>query len=290
MQKIFYALIAFAFISLAGCKKEEVVSDFENLGVGSYVTLVRNLGNTFNFATIASASVGVSVKQKGADIDKIKVFVSTGGKTLDKTKWKAVKELPYTGDSLNIVVTSQELAATLGVPVSSLSPGTSYTFYNQVITKDGRIFDIVNTPQHGISNYNMVLNWSASVVCPFTGNMAGSYRVIQDDWQDWAPGDVVQVTDGPGANQINLSQVWPNPVYGTTVNPFVVSVAPATGAATIASGVRIGNYPAFGFMLDTGAGSTGFVFSCTGRITLSVRLSAPPFGDQGFSNLVLQKL
>ncbi|HVK97569.1 MAG TPA: hypothetical protein VM368_07125 [Flavisolibacter sp.] len=290
MKKIFYSIIAFALVALIGCKKEEVVSDFENLGVGSYVTLVRTISNTMNFATISNASVGVTVKQNGSPIDKIKVFVSRGGKSVDKSTWRTIKEVPYAGDSVNITVSSQELATALGIPVTSLEPGSTYTFYNQVITKDGRTFDIANTPQHGISNYNMVLNWSASVVCPFTGNMAGNYRVITDDWQDWSPGDIVQVTDGPGANQVNLSKVWPNIAFGTPVQPFVVSVNPSTGAATVASGVTIGDYSRFGFTMVTGTGSTGFVFSCTGRISLRVRISAPPFGDQGFLNLVLQKI
>ena len=83
----------------------------------------------------------------------------------------------------------------------------------------------------------MVPTWAAIIVCPFTGSMAGNYRVIQDDWVDWSPGDIVQVTDGPGANQVNISKVWPNPANGSAVSPFVVSVDPATGAATIPSGV-----------------------------------------------------
>lgn len=289
MQKILFSVLA--LLMMFGCKKDEkIVSDSENLGAGSYVTLVRSIANTFNFASIATSSVGLTVRQNGAPIDKIKVFVSIGAKSLTKSTWKPVKEVAYTGDSVTINVTSQELAAALGIAVNALAPGTSYTFYNQVITKDGQTFDIVNTPQHGISNYNMALNWSASVVCPFTGNMAGNYRVIADGWQDWSPGDIVQVTDGPAANQVNLSKVWPNIIYGTPVQPFVVSVNPTNGVATIASGVTIGDYSAFGYTMVTGVGSSGFVFSCTGRITLSVRISAPPFGDQGFLSLILQKI
>ena len=290
MQKIIFSFIAFTLLVITGCKKKEVISDFKSLDTGSYLTLVRNVATTFNFNNIASSSVGIVVAPKGSDIERIKVFVSPGNKSVDKSTWKAVKEIPFSGEEVTITVSSQELATALGVQVMNLTPGNTYTFYNQVITKDGRTFDIANTPQHGISNYNMALNWSAAVICPFTGNAAGQYRVVQDAWQDWSAGDIVEVTDGPGANQINLSKVWPNPAYGSSVQPFVVSVTPATGAATVASGVTIGDYPAFGFTMVTGAGSTGFVFSCTGRIQLSVRISDPPFGDQGFQALVLQKL
>ena len=291
MRRIILPIIALTFLAaIAGCKKGKVVSDIDNLGTGSYVTLVRTIANTLNYANINTSSASITVRQYGEAIDKIKVYVSSGPKTLNKGNWKFIKDVPYSGDSVTITVTSQELATALGIPVSGLQPGTSYTFYNQVITKSGKTFDIVNTPQHGISNYNMALNWGASVVCPFTGNMAGNYTVIQDEWADWSPGAVVPVTNGPGANQVNLSQVWPNPAYGTVVQPFVVNVDPATGAATVTSGVTIGNYSAYGFTMVTGSGSSGFVFSCTGRITLRVRISAPPFGDQGFLNLILQKI
>ncbi|MFN2440678.1 MAG: hypothetical protein ABR503_15855, partial [Chitinophagaceae bacterium] len=90
------------------------------------------------------------------------------------------------------------------------------------------------------------------------------------------------------ANQINLSQVWPNPAFATVVTPLTITVNPTSGAATIPVGVTFGNYSA-GYQGVTAAGSTGFVFSCTQQINIRVRISAPPFGDQGFNQLILQK-
>jgi len=290
MKKIFSIITTASILFLFGCKKGDINGAFESQSTGSYVTKVAIGNKIINYASIGSAKVDVTVKEYGHPIDKIKIFVSQGAATTNTSLWKAVKEVPYSGDNVKLEVTATEIATALGVPIANLAPGTSYTLYNQVKSKDGGTWDITNMASafYGGPNYNMLMTWDATVICPFTGSMAGNYRVIQDDWVDWSPGDIVQVTDGPAANQVNLTKVWPNTAYGTPVNPFVVNVDPATGTATVTSGVTIGDYGSY--TLVTGTGTTGYIFSCTGDIKLRVRLSAPPFGDQGFFNLVLKKI
>ncbi|TAL42294.1 MAG: hypothetical protein EPN92_11730, partial [Chitinophagaceae bacterium] len=279
MKKIFLisAIIAIPLLLIIGCKKGDINGDFAAVGKGSYLTKVA-IGNAIiDYANLANSKVDVTVKEYGSPVDKIKIWVSAGLTTLDKAgSWKAIKEVPYSGET-KLEVSATEIATALGIPVTDLSPGTSYTLYNEVFSKDGQTHDITNTGSdfYGNPNYNMLMLWTATSVCPFTGGMAGNYRVVRDDWVDWSPGDIVAVTDGPGANQVNLTQVWPNPAYGSPVDPFVVNVAAATGVATITSGVTIGDYGSF--TLVTGSGSSGYIFSCTGDIILKVRLSAPPF-------------
>ena len=289
MQKTLSYILFFVMVLATGsCKKDEIISDPASLAIGSYVTLVKSNNTRIDYSNLSTSKVSIVVKEYGTPIDKIKLHVSKGSSTTDRSKWKLIKEVPYNGETL-LEVSATEIATALGIPVTGLEPGVTYTIYNQLITKDNRTFDISNTfPEFaGLTQYNMVLTWSAVIVCPFTGSMAGNYRVIQDDWVDWSPGDIVQVTDGPAANQVNLTKVWPNPAYGSAVSPLVVSVDPATGTATIPSGVTWGNYGTYNAV--TGVGSTGFVFSCTGRIQVRIRINASPGGDQGFFNLILQK-
>ena len=275
-------------LAIGSCKKDEVISDPASLAIGSYVTLVKSNNTRIDYSNLSASKVSIVVKEYGTPVDKIKLYVTKGTSTTDRSKWKLIKEVPYNGET-QLEVSATEIATALGIPVTGLEPGVTYTIYNQLITKDNRTFDISNTSANvaGLAAYNMVPTWAAIIVCPFTGSMAGNYRVIQDDWVDWSPGDIVQVTDGPGANQVNLSKVWPNPAFGSVVSPLVVSVDPATGTATIPSGVTWGDYGSSTAV--TGTGSTGFVFSCTGRIQVRIRITAPPFGDQGFFNLILQK-
>ena len=289
MQKLIIFIATFiTVLGVDSCKKETVVSDSDSLGIGSYVTLVSAGNARIDYANLANSKVSITVKEYGSPVDKIKVYVTKGTADLDRASWKFIKEFAYSGETL-LEVTATQIATALGIPPSGLEPGATYTLYNQVITKDGKTFDIANTHPDfaGIANYNMALTWAAVIVCPFVAPIAGTYKVIRDDWVDWSPGDLVQVTDGPGANQVNISAVWPNPAFGSIVSPLFVNVDPATGAATIPSGINWGDYGSY--IASTSTGSSGYVFSCTGQITLKVHVLAGSFGDQGFLNLILQK-
>lgn len=296
MKKILNICSIAILLFAVSCKKTDGVNPLassDNLSKGAYITLNSNINLNLNYALVATSKVGVKVNQynNGNDVDKIKLYVVAGSNN-NPTSWKLVKTVPYTGEGTELSATGTEIGTALGVPPSSLSPGTFYTFYNQVITKSGESYDInnTNTALESGSFYNACFRWTASVVCPFVAPMAGNYKVVQDDWQDWNPGDIVKVTDGPGANQLNLGQVWPNAAYGNvTATPLVVTVDPATGTATIPASPA-GVYWATGYpgSASTGSGSTGLVFSCTGRISLSIRLLYNG-GDQGFNKLILQK-
>jgi hypothetical protein len=294
MRKILFVISIIGVVAFAvSCKKEEGVNplaDSNNLGKGAYITLAKTTNLNLNYAAIASSTVSIEVSQYsiGDDVDKIKIYVVQGSNS-DPAAWKLIKTVDYTGDNTVLSVTGQQIATALGTTPANLSPGNFYTLYNQIITKGGNTYDISNTYSlvEGNSNYNMAFRWTAYVVCPFVAPVGGTYTVVQDDWVDWSPGDAVTVTDGPAANQVNLSAVWPNPAYGTIINPLYVNVDPATGTATIPTGISWGNYGSY--TTSTLAGSTGYVFSCTGRITLSIHVNATGFGDQGFLKLILQK-
>jgi hypothetical protein len=291
MKKIIFFYSSLIMILAASCKKTEItnpLADFANLGIGSYVTKASTINLNMDYNTPAS-KVGITVNQYGNDIDKIVLFVVEGASS-DPTTWKEIKTIPWTGEGTEISATSAQVATALGVTPADLTPGNFYTFYNRVITKDGRSFDLSNTPGalESNSNYNSAFRWTAYVTCPFTGGMAGSYDVVQDDWADWVPGDIVTVTDGPGANQINLSDVWPNRAYGDLVNPLIVNVNPANGTASVPL-VTFGSYPPLATAQGASAGDVaGYAFSCTGFITLAMAVTYNG-GSQGTLKLILKK-
>lgn len=283
--KLFF-LSTFVMLVYA-CTKQKNVADFSNLGSGAYVTLVKKGNLILDYGNLATTSADITVKQLGADIDKIKIYASEGLATFDKTKWKAIKEVAYVGE-MQLKVTAVELAAGLGIATTALKTGSPYTFYNELILKDGRVYSSANTNSayQGISNYNMAMSWQAVVVCPYVPPMGGIYKVVQDDWADWEVGNLVTLSDVAG-NKLDLSAVWPNPMFGSIVTPLVISLDPATGAATIPANVTFGNYGSYN--AKTLSGSSGYVFSCTGTVTLVIHIDAGPFGDQGFLKLILKK-
>jgi hypothetical protein len=292
---------------IASCGKSKIdtnpLADIENTTVGAYLTLGSTTNLNFNFAQLATSTVGIKVNEfkttaagAGSAIDKVEVYAVKGTST-DRTLWKLIKTVPFTGEGTALSVTGAELASGLGVAIGSFSAGDAYTFYNRAITKDGRKFDIVNTPGAlgSLSAYNAAFVWQAVITCPFTaGVMAGTYKVIRDDWQDWSPGDLVQVTNGTG-NQINLSQVWPNTAYGNLVNPLLVNVNAADGVASVPLVNFANGYPLSATAQGVNAAGTasdaaacGYVFSCTGFISLTMKVV---YGgsNQGNLKLILQK-
>jgi hypothetical protein len=294
MKKIVKYFCLFGLIILAGCKKSGIqnpLADVANLSVGSYITLASTVNLNFSFNTPTSTvSIKVDQYAGSGEVDKIVLYVVAGANS-DPASWKKIKTIPFTGAGTVLSATSQEVATALGVTVASLSPGNFYTFYNQVVTKDGRTFDLSNTigALENNSNYNAIFRWQAFITCPFVGPVGGTYRVVQDDWQDWLPGNTVIVADGPGANQINLSAVWPNPVYGNIVNPLIVNIDPATGTAKVPL-VTFGAYSPLATARGAGAADVaGYVFSCTGFITLTMLVTYNG-SSQGNLKLVLQKL
>lgn len=308
MKKLlfFFAVIGIS-ITINSCKKTDNVNplaDIKNLTTGAYLTLGENTNLNLNYASIASSTVGIKVTQYltpgttsngGGDVDKIKVYVVKGSNS-DPASWKLIKTVTYAGSNTVLSATGSEVAAALGTTPANLSPGGVYTFYNQILTKDGRTFDIsnVNSNLESNSNYNAAFRWQAFVVCPFVAPVGGNYKVVRDDWADWNAGDIVVVKDA-GANQIDLSAVWPNPAYGNVVKPLLVNIDPATGTATVPK-VNFGDYGGGYNMTAVGSnagGVAGYVFSCTGYITLTMNLKADATGGNGYNNgatvLILQK-
>ncbi|MBN9382902.1 MAG: hypothetical protein J0H74_19200 [Chitinophagaceae bacterium] len=294
------SLVSLVFV-INSCKKTggaiNPLSDVKNLTVGSYLVLDSTINLNFDNSAMTTSTVGVLVSgyKGGEAVDHIDVFAASGA-TYDTTQWHKVKTVSYSGNGTKIAVTGGELATALGVDPGSFNPGSFYTFYTRLYTKTGRAFDVNSTGNNSGSGlitgpyYHSAYFFTTYITSPFVGPIAGSYKVIADDWQDWHPGDVVQVTDGPGPNQVNLSQVWPN--GGTVISPLVVNVNPANGVATIPK-VIFGRYggPSSTQYTAEGAGTNdvaGYVFSSTGYITLSIDIQGGGT-DYGPNRLILQK-
>ena len=274
-------------IVLFGCKKAYFINDFDNFSIGSYLRLDKTDKTTLDYNKITTESVAITVTPIGSDLDKVNIYAVLGGDNLDETKWKLVKSIPATGSALTLGVSAQELAAAFGVTPAGLSPGNTYTFYNQNVTKDGRTFDVSNTDDdlEGQPGYQSAFRWQAIVFCAYdpasTNNV--DYEVVEDAWHDFVAGDVITIKNGPSANQITLVGVFP-----TTTNhkDIVVNITPANGAATVVK-QSYGTYPGDTEIYQ--AEGTGFIFSCAGMLTLNLKHTTVSGGVAGTFNLTLKK-
>ena len=307
MKKNIYILFALAMlITISSCKKTgsgvNPLSNYKNLAVGAYLTLDSTLNVNFNSTALATSTVGIEATQfpDGQAIQSIVLFVSTST-SIDTANWSKIKTIPYTGPKTKITATGQEMATALHEPLDYFQPGTNYTFFTRVITKSGQTFDSSNTGNDAGtgfltgSTYHAAFTFTAFIVCPFIGPVAGTYTVKRDDWVDWNPGDLVHVSDA-GANQINLSQVYPGgPDGGISTGKLIVNIDPATGTAYVPT-EDIGNYgggaefsvTGFGGAVDPKLGTQcGYVFSCTGYIGVTLDFTSSA-GDYGPQTLILQ--
>jgi hypothetical protein len=295
MKKILnILLVAIAFMVVGtSCQKEGLALekpfvDINFFGKGAYITLNKTVNVNFNYAAIGTSKVSVLVDpyNNGIKIKQVKLFVVKSANA-DPASWKLVKTVDVNGTT-ELSATGAEVATAIGTPAASLfAPGQFYTFYNQVVTEDGRTFDLSNTlgALENASGYNACFRWTAYVVCPFTGGMKGNYKVIADGWEDWAIGAIVPVADGPGANQVDLSGVYPGGGY--VKNKLVVNVDPNTGAASIPR-VDYGSYSPTGAVYSAAAANAGYIFSCTGYIGLKIEHFYGT-SSYGFYSLILQK-
>src|SRR5258706_3609555 len=281
MKKIYSFIIVSLVLTIFSCNKPK--DFYDELGKGAYLTLAKTNNLLLNAVDPAS-SVSIAVNSVGEAVESVNLYVAATN-TTDKTKWKLIKNFPFSGET-TLTATNTQIATALGLTPGALAPGSVFFLYNEVVLKDGRKFSTANTSALDLESqpaFNISSVWNATVVCPYnSATVAGRYAVVQDDWQDWAVGDSVDVTVGAGANQVNLSQVWPNPAAGgSVVNPLIITVDPPSGAVTVPTGVTFGHYTGSGgYDIVTVAGSSGFVFSCTKTINVKIHFTSPQFGDQ----------
>jgi len=268
MIKNIFSILAIVVLLSAGlysCKKDAINGDKKDLIQGSYLTLKKNINGNLDFSNQA-ATVSMAAGSYGSPVKTINIYAATGGAT-DTTKWKLIKSVPY-ADSVILSVSTAELSKALAP--ATIQPGNQYVLQNEVVTTDGRKFSASNTPTNFTSfpAYNFGFSWMATAVCPFSqASSIGNYTVVSDaQWADFSAGDPITVTAGADANTINFL-AYPSPAAGGTNRQlWIVKVDPATGAATMAN-QYIGDYPG---APNAKSAATGFVFSCTGVITLSV--------------------
>lgn len=264
------------------------MSDSSALGVGSYLTLVSTVNTNIDYANLSASTVSIVVKEYGKSVDKIKLYVKKGGVDLNKANWKYIKDVTYSGET-TLAVKATEIATALGLASPNLlEPGATYTIYNQIVTKDGQIFDASNTNAgyQGLAAYNMALTWANVIVCPFNAAAAaGTYKVVEDGW-DGNVGALATVTaSGTTATVTYLFAAAAPPGY----NPVNITVNATTGAATVAK-QTYGSYGAAyqNFTCET-TGPGNWFFSCSGAITLSLKHVSGGGTNYGNYTIRLQK-
>jgi len=247
MKKIAFLIIASFIFLLSSCKDEAEVYDGQpalhfNKGTIGDAVVKQNSGSAtvnINFGTIHALSADSQVK---IVVDKT---VSTA---LEGTDFQIVKpEITVSAGQIegNFQVKLLEATATVEPKV--------IVFKIQSSSIPNATFD-----QTYILRYTKSCLFN---ITPFTG----SYKVVADTWEDYVPGDIVTVQQGPMPNQFKILAT--NNAYISNFNTAYMLVTVAdNGSITVASnqlfeyGGNLGSIPV------SGSGKVNF---CNGSIDIT---------------------
>jgi hypothetical protein len=125
--------------------------------------------------------------------------------------------------------------------------------------------------------------------CPLDMNdFAGNFTVIQDDWLDYAPGDVIPLTVSK-----DTIFFYYNNIPNANQKPIKILVDKNTFATSVAT-QTYGDYdfggPIFTVTCKSVASPTNVVVPCDKKVTITLNHSIPGVQDFGDATIVLQKL
>lgn len=284
MKKIIiYCFILPAFVSIFNaCRKDDnpQLPDLEEL---SWLPqLVKDA--TTNVSISPSDPAGFKGKfsidkyfEGGAAPQKVDVVViKNNNKALVKTLKADVNAFPA-----SIEITGTQLLTLFG---GTIVLGDVFDVGVDITTASGKKFEafptIGNAYAAGITaqpGASPTLRYLAA--CTFDKNaFNGNYKVVEDEWADFAVGELIAVAPGAGANEISVT-AYPSPAFGKNRKPMIITVNPATFAVTIAEQV-IGDYD--GAPANATAKGNGTVNPCGDEINLNVtiKIGAQEFTDQ----------
>jgi hypothetical protein len=254
---------------------------------GSQAIDVLNLAN-FN----ATFKVGI---YQATDVapSKMDVVIRKNGLNSSAKVFQAgVTTFPAT-----YTITSAQLATLFGTPVLL---NDSYDISVDVYTQSGKKFEaypiIPGNPSafgfgSGVSSQpGASLSVQYKAICAYDPAIyVGNFEVVTDDWADYVPGDVIEITKVDDTHISFLHVAAVNPV------PVIVTINPLDNGASVAK-QSVGTRWAYGavytdpFMLTAGGSSANFVSPCDKTLTLALNYgySAGTFGG-GPYKLVLVK-
>lgn len=291
MKKIFKSLTTVLLaVTLFSCTEGDTPIDTVLNDVTSGAALrTVSLSNPGFTTGDASAKIQMTLEvqdpNNGQDTDKIDVYVtfldktpSNGNNPKSEVLLKSIpssafvagkRELPYT----DLTITIAEFKAKFGLTDAQFTGGDQFVVRLAQVLKDGRVFTRANSNSNivGGAYFSSPFQYTVDVKCPFPNASIfnGNYKVVVDQWEDYAPGDIVPVLYNVANGQYKFRILnTNNPYLNNTSSYYEVTVDPATLTCTV-KGNETFDYGT----LKTNATGTGKVSACNGDINLTISYS-----------------
>jgi hypothetical protein len=307
MKKIIsYCLLLIATTTVfVSCRDEEKDpwADFRSPN-GSVISWTAINSSIINFADINNSAYDVDLTDISGNVAEYELSIVYKG---DSAVFETITSFPA-----KLTITAAELVTALnaagrtiadaGAPggqrayvITDFLAGDRVDCFATVTDKKGNVFPVTRIGNDLLTNPGMrtMHRFNFFFSCPFDATeAAGTYFVTFDGWGDYPSNGTVPVEVTSTANSVTLnlySDAWIG-VANHKDYPVTITVNTANGVATVAAqqAYDTGWWPgAFGIASVDGA---GFVFSCSGTITVDLqhRVAAGTFGG-GPYNITLQK-
>jgi hypothetical protein len=259
-----------------------------------------------NFSDLANSKFVFDAYTENTDLTSSIFYMSYYDLSADST----YAEVPIVFDQYpqHYELTTQQLAEIFNLAggIEDLGGGDSFMFRTEAETTDGRKYPdtvLPGLPQESLNVTPNIINSSATtsftssfivyVSCPFiVDDAVGTYQVVYDGWADWEPGEEIEVVanaNGTGVIVKGMYSKFRNDDRG----PYDVEVLVDAGSG-IATVELQPAWEYFWYAGEEGYGTGsveggGFIFSCSGIITLSLEHTVA-IGTYGISVLNLQKI
>jgi hypothetical protein len=272
MKKLFkYMLVASIIISLASCKKNNLVvgKNIVPPEFAGFVIYPTSSNSYYNFNILSSPTPGTAFK--------LPVGLTTVANVDRKVKFTyssntAVAGVQYTAPS-EITIPAGKAMDTLSIQglFAGYTTGRLDTLKVKIINETGYV------SKNGYSDSVMLV---MKRTCPLNlDNLSGTMQVVSDEWGDYSPGDLITLTK-VNSSTISFLYLADNPM------PILMSINPTTYAVTVAnqvygSGYGGGSWPYGNISCKSVDGASSVVDPCENTISVKLThtVSAGSFGS-----------
>lgn len=302
MKKNIFITAFIALFLAVGCTDEDSFKNevFFKLERGGLVRFVEAFSPLIGTEQPTSWTYDKTVWDANGNLDRYDVSVIGGDKDGDGvTDTTVVNSITDFGgaEGVSINITSDAVAAALGVATGDLAFGQSFDFIAVAVRKDGVVFtaeelvaDFDNNVFSGNTQENLIaepgyanaMSFSLTIACPSppsAANYPGTYTVNSSTW--FAAGQTVTVVEGAGENEIIIQGLVGRAGLGDGTGDFTITL---NQDQTLSYGAQSGTWahPTFGPITYLQGASGNFTFECANNtivIRHEVTVAAGSFGN-----------
>ena len=302
MKKIKLILAILTVVVLMPSCEDDGGKSKKDFEVGAVPNVVKATGTdaAMNIIAIANGikiNLGVTVQPAQGDIVSIDI-VGFFRKTTTYEKaylQKGITTFPTTFKFDQFTLIN---AFTTANSASDFTQASNLIISTEMTLKDGRVIKMYEdngTRLYGAGIANIyVVQQTYPPSCPLTdaSNFNGNYKVVVDDWQDYAIGDIVPVVYNPANGTLKfrvMNSTNPSTIAASASNYLECTLDPKTGNVTVVSSApyKYGSGSPGNTYTVSGTGAVG---SCSGSISLILKWTNGTGGSASNQHFDLVKL